>query len=184
MNRKLTVFLEGGCSAVLAASKYVAKSCNLHSHTEIYHDFASCTMGIKDEVEDMLKNSLSTMHIPVYKAHKVHGVYNKGREENLRYWMINPDNDPIGSLYKCDDYSITIALMCDSNRVLTICAVPTEDKIYFDYPDRGVYVIERCSEIESDITVTLLSTVARSLSTDVADSEPLADLPDTHFWFG
>lgn len=193
MNKELTVFFENGCNAILFATKHIVNNYNILSFRDIYHDFSICGMNINmnNEAEIILKSYLSPMRVPIFNANQVKIVYNNDcRRRDLHYWIIAPNNNPIESINRDQNFSISLVLMYDQNTILSIVSVPSEDRLYFEYLDKGVFVIDKFSEKQINLRVKSFMSIAKSISVETIVSEKRAEQndeskhPNTHHWIG
>lgn len=164
MKKEINIFLGKGCNAILSTSKYVQERYNILPHHDIQSDFANQNMNINNElIEAILKFKLTPTYVPILDSDHVNTPYNRNREQNLYYWMINPANNPLGYVNRSGEFAISLILMRDSKQLLTIISIPVEDKLYFGSPEKWLYIVEKCSELESNISISSLISIAKPI---------------------
>ncbi|MFR9560830.1 MAG: hypothetical protein SNH45_07445, partial [Rikenellaceae bacterium] len=166
---------------------------NILSCRDIYHDFSICGMSINmnNEVDIVLKSRLFPMRAPIFNANQVNMVCNyEYRKRDLLYWIISPCNNPIKLINRDQDFSISLVLMHDQKPLLSIVSVPSEDKLYFEYSDKGIFVIEGLREKRFNLPIKSLLTIAKPISIGEINPEkqtaPKDGMkhPSTHYWLG
>ncbi|MFR9499747.1 MAG: hypothetical protein SNH18_04815 [Rikenellaceae bacterium] len=183
MNDELKAYFEGGCNAILVAAKYVLNNYNILSSRDIYHDCSGCNTNINSDIEKVLKAYLSPMRVPIFSTDQVNMVYGgTSAKKDLHYWMINPSSNPIESVNRDRNFSISLILMCDQKLLLSIVSVPAENKIYFDSPSEGLFMIEGCRERRFDLSAKYLLSIAKPIS--MGDRATEDKHPSTHYWLG
>lgn len=166
MSEELIIYFESGCNAILAATKHIMDNYNILSFCDADQDFSRCGMNINmnNEVEIVLKSYLSPLRVPIFNVNQVNLVYNDTSvKKDLYYWMINTGSHPTKATNRDRDFSISLVLMHDQKLVLSIISIPLEDKIYFEYSDKGVFVIEGLMQKRYDPPVKYLLNMARPI---------------------
>lgn len=179
MESEFNIFLEEGCNTIIYASKYVKDNYNLTSGNEVNYDYAHCSAieDIDKRVEIEIKLKLASMRVPVFNAQQLDTIYYNNQERDLHYWMINPDNNPIKVVNTKGEFSISLVLMHDSSKLLSVMSIPIEDKLYFGSPSMGLFVIDKFSKIRSNMPIDTFLNIAKPI-TDTSifseqESEPL-----------
>lgn len=183
MDKELKIYFERGCNAILITSKYVLNNCNIRSSSDICHDFTSCNANINNEVEKIFKSYLSPMRVPIFNAN----LYNDTSiKKELHYWVINPSSNLTRTINRKQDFLISLVLMYNQNILLSIVSVPLEDKLYFEYSDKGVFVIEDCRKKQYNLTAEYLLNTAKFIPAGDLDSSQIKEIkhPNTHYWIG
>lgn len=125
------------------------------------------------------------MRVPIFNIKQVNTIYHDtSMKKDLIYWMINPCNSPIEAINSDQKFSISLVLMCDQNKLLSIVSVPSEDKIYFEDLDKGVFVIEGLIKKRFNPPVSSLSAMAKPISEEDQQKYSGRDNPNTHYWLG
>lgn len=187
MNKELTAYFESGCNAILITAKHVLNNYTIQSSRDIYHDYSSYGTNINNEVEKVLKIHLSPMRVPIFNINQANMVYNdNSKKRDLYYWVINPCDNSIELKNRCQNFSISLVLMYDQKVLLSIVSLPTEDKIYFKYLDKGIFVIEGLIKKRFEPPVNYLMTMAKPISIEDIDSEQDSDQKELNHqnWFG
>lgn len=166
MKSEFNVFLEEGCNTIIYASKYVKDNYKLMSDDEIHHDYAHCSVieDIDKRIEVVIKLKLASTRVPVFNAHQLNAIYYNNQKRDIHYWMINPENNPIEIVNTKGGFSISLLLMHDSNKLLSVMSIPVEDKLYFGAPCMGLFVVDKFSEIGSNIPIDTFLNIAKPIN--------------------
>lgn len=152
IERELTDFLiAAAANAAVTAGRKIMDIYNDGEAIDVSLNSNNTIITKADKLShESIKASLAPTRIPVMSEEGRNILY----EERFRwdlYWLVDPLDGTREFVAHNDEFVVCIALMYEGKPLFGMIYIPTEERLFFNDPDRGVFVLNNLSCFDNPV---------------------------------